>query len=257
MIDTHAHLEFPDFADDLDAVLCRAAAAGVRAMISVGGEPPRNERACELASAYRQVFAALGIHPHWSNSSTHAHEDWIAAHLDREKVVAVGEVGLDYHYDFSPRSIQRAVFVRMVELARDAAKPLMIHSREAFADTFEVLKDVAPVRGVVHCFSYSLAEAQAFLGLGLHLSFCGQITFPACTDLRDVAREVPLERLLLETDCPFLTPVPLRGKRNEPAHVRYIAIKHAELRGIILDELVAATTRNARGLFGLSLEDSP
>ena len=253
MVDTHVHMEFPDFEQDREAVLGRAAAAGVVAMVTVGGEKPRNAMVLALAAQHARMYAALGMHPHWAATSDRAHEEWIAESLGHPKAVAVGEAGLDYHYDYSPRETQRAVFVRMVELARTARKPLIVHSREAFADTFEILKDVAPVRGVVHCFSYSIAEAQAFLGLGLHLSFCGQITFPKCDDLRTVARDVPLDRLLLETDCPFLTPVPLRGRRNEPANVRLVAEKHAELRGISFSELDDATTRNACTLFGFTV----
>ena len=237
MIDTHCHLEFPDFANDRDAVLERARAAGVDALLCVGGERPRNQMIAELLPAYPQLCGAYGVHPHWANAATAEDECWIVenlhsssavAALDEDecwivenlratRVVALGEIGLDYHYDFSPRAVQRRVFARYLALAREQEKPVILHSREAFADTFDVLKDGAPWRGVVHCFSYSLAEAEAFMSLGLHISFCGQITFPKCDTLREVARAIPLERLLLETEAPFLAPVPQRGKRNEPA----------------------------------------
>ena len=251
MIDTHVHLEFPDYVDDIAAVLDRAAAVGVTAMICVGGEPPRNRRIAELIPAYPPLYAAYGVHPHWANSNTPGEEAWITAQAAAPKAVAIGEIGLDYHYDYSPRSVQRKVFARYLALARETAKPVIVHSREAFADTLAVLREGPPPRGVVHCFSYTLAEAEAFLALGLHISFCGQLTFPQCDDLRAVARAIPAERLLLETDCPFLTPVPHRGKRNEPAHVRLIAAKHAELRGVALEEIIRITTHNARALFAL------
>jgi TatD DNase family protein len=252
MIDTHCHLEFPDFANDRDAVLDRARAAGVDTLLCVGGERPRNQMIAELLPAYPQLCGAYGVHPHWANAATAEDERWIVENLCATRVVALGEIGLDYHYDFSPRAVQRRVFARYLALAREHEKPVILHSREAFADTFDVLKDGAPWRGVVHCFSYSLAEAEAFMSLGLHISFCGQITFPKCDTLREVARAIPLERLLLETDAPFLAPVPQRGKRNEPAWLALIAERHATLRGISRAALDEATTRNACALFGLA-----
>jgi len=252
MIDTHCHLEFPDFADERDAVLERARAAGVDALLCVGGERPRNQMIAELLPAYPQLYGVYGVHPHWANAATAEDERWIVENLRAARVVALGEIGLDYHYDFSPRAVQHRVFARYLALAREHEKPVIIHSREAFADTFDALKDSAPWRGVVHCFSYSLAEAEAFMSLGLHISFCGQITFPKCDALREVARAIPLDRLLLETDAPFLAPVPQRGKRNEPAWLALIAEQHATLRGITRAALDEATTRNACVLFGLA-----
>ena len=255
MIDTHVHLEFPDYAGDRDTVMQRAREAGVELMITVGGETPRNHQIPELVARYPQLRGALGMHPHWANADHPDHEAWIMEQLDKPGIVAIGEIGLDYHYDYSPRTIQRSVFSRYLGRARNRDMPVIVHSRSAFSDTLAILQEHAPVRGVVHCFSYSGEEAEAFLALGLHLSFCGQITFKNCDDLRTVAASVPLDRLLLETDCPFLSPEPYRGKRNEPARVRHSADKHAELRGISLDELDAATTRNACDLFGLDKQE--
>jgi TatD DNase family protein len=252
MIDTHVHLEFPDFADDLDDVLVRARAAGVTGMLSVGGEPPRNRLIVELVERLDDLYGALGIHPHWASHNILDEEHWIADHLGHPAIVALGEIGLDYHYDYAPRDAQRNVFARYLQMAADARVPVIVHSREAFADTFEILSAYAPLKGVVHCFSYGQAEAEALLGLGLHVSFCGQITFKKCGDLRAVAATVPLDRLLLETDCPFLAPEPYRGRRNEPAYVALIAARHAELRDMPLDRLVAATTANAVRLFSLN-----
>ncbi len=253
MIDTHVHLEFPDYEQDRDAVLARARAAGVRAMICVGGEIPRNRLIMGLVAVYPELYAALGIHPHWATAHTPDEAAWIAAQCCQPHVVALGEVGLDYHYDYSPRETQRTVFAEYLTVARQHDLPVIIHSREAFDDTLAVLREHAPLRGVVHCFSYAQHEAEALLELGLHLSFCGQITFPKCNELRAVAAGVPLERLLLETDSPFLAPVPHRGQRNEPARVALIAAQHAALRGCTLDEIVQATSDNARRLFGITL----
>ncbi|NLF38151.1 TatD family hydrolase [bacterium] len=253
MVDTHAHLEFPEYAADLDGVIARAASAGVTAMICVGGEIPRNRFIAELVGIRRCLRAAYGIHPHWANGNTPAEEQWVREQCAARTTVAIGEIGLDYYYDYAPRSRQRDVFERYLALARDEGRPAIIHSRDAFADTFDVLKNFQPLRGVVHCFTYGLPEVEAFMSLGLHISFCGQITFPKCDALRAVASAVPLERLLLETDCPFLAPAPHRGKRNEPAFVRLTAEKHADLRGLSLGAIDAATTRNALALFGDSL----
>jgi TatD DNase family protein len=257
MIDTHVHLEFPDFADDLDDVLARARAAGVRAMICVGGEPPRNRLIVGLADRIPGLYAALGIHPHWASHNTADQESWLADQFDNPKVCAVGEIGLDYHYDYSPRNAQRDAFARYLDIAGEAGKPVIVHSRESFADTFETLAAHAPLTGVMHCFSYGPGEAEALLGLGLHISFCGQITFRKCDELRAVAAAIPLERLLLETDCPFLAPEPHRGRRNEPALVALVAAKHAELRGLPVAELVAATSANAARLFGIDGTEEP
>lgn len=252
MIDTHTHLEFPDYIGEVDDVISRAKNVGVEKFICVGGEPPRNELDVELAAKYPFVFAALGIHPNYANSNSEEHQNWIANTAATDKnIVAIGEIGLDYHYNYALYDTQKEVFNNYLTIAKDIDKPVIIHSREAFIDTFDILKRYAPLKGVVHCFSYSLAEAEAFLSLGLHVSFCGQITFKKCDELREVAKEIPLNKLLLETDCPFLTPAPHRGKRNEPAFVKHIAEKHAEIRGIPFEEIDKITTENARELFGI------
>jgi TatD DNase family protein len=167
--------------------------------------------------------------------------------------VAYGEIGLDFYHNHSPKEVQRREFARQLNLAAELELPVIIHDREAHQEVYDIIRAEGgcPHGGVIHCFSYSLAEAEAFLSLGLHISFCGQITFKKCDELRDVAKEIPLNKLLLETDCPFLSPVPMRGKRNEPANVKYIAEKHAEIRNISFEELEKATTENAVRLFGL------
>lgn len=256
MIDTHTHLEFPDYADEQDAVLERARQSGVTRIISVGGEVPRNQLIVELVDRYAPVYGALGIHPHWANTNHPDQEAWLNQRLVHPKILAVGEIGLDYYYTYSPRTVQRTVFSRYLDVAMNAAKPIIVHSRDSFDDTYDILKDYAPLRGVVHCFSYSGKEAEAFLTLGLHISFCGQITFKKCDALRNTARTVPIDRLLLETDCPFLAPEPMRGRRNEPSFVTYIAEKHAELRGCSTAEIDEATTRNAEDLFRFNTTSS-
>jgi len=253
MIDTHVHIEFPDFVEDFDEVLARADKTGIKKMITIGGEIPRNRLALEIAQEHSHIFAIIGIHPNWANSNTDEEEAWTKSKLSDKKVVGIGEIGLDYFHNYSLYETQKKVFKNYLKIAKENDLPVIIHTRESFADTFEILKEFAPIKGVIHCFSYSLKEAEAFLSLGLHISFCGQITFKSknCDVLRDTAKLIPIDKLLLETDCPFLTPEPKRGKRNEPAFVKFIAEKHAELRNISLEEIVSATTKNAEKLFGI------
>jgi len=253
MIDTHVHIEFPDFMEDFDEMLARSKEAGITKMITIGGEIPRNRLALELAQEYQHIFAILGIHPNWANSNSSEEEAWIRSKLSEKKVVGIGEIGLDYFHNYSLYETQKKVFRNYLEIAKEADLPVIIHTRESFVDTFEILKEFAPIKGVIHCFSYSFTEAEAFLSLGLHISFCGQITFKSknCEILRETAKLIPIDKLLLETDCPFLTPEPKRGKRNEPAFVKFIAEKHAELRRTSLEEIVSATTKNAEKLFGI------
>lgn len=253
MIDTHVHLEFPDYGDDRAEVIARAENAGVSAMICVGGEPVRNRIIPDLIEEWQQLYAAYGIHPHWATAECADEREKILTDLSHEKSVAIGEIGLDYYYNYSPFETQKKVFESYLELASERELPVIIHSRDAATDTYDIAQKFAPLRGVVHCFSYTLAEAEAFMSLGLHLSFCGQITFKKCDELRSVAAHVPLERLLLETDCPFLTPEPYRGRRNEPAHVKLIAETHAAVRECSAEDVITATTENARALFGISL----
>ncbi|MCX7847065.1 MAG: TatD family hydrolase [bacterium] len=254
MVDTHVHLEFPDYEGDRDAVVARARAAGVKGMICVGGEVPRNRMIIGLVEKYGGMYGAVGMHPHWASAHTVGEREWVKEQWGAGRVVAIGEVGLDYHYDYSPRHVQRRVFGEYMALASEVGLPVIIHSREAFEDTIAIVREHGGVRGVVHCFSYGIGEAEALLELGLYISFCGQLTFPKCAEVRAVAAKVPLERLLLETDCPFLAPVPYRGQRNEPAHVAVIAAKHAEVRGCSIDEVVTATTRNAEALFKIRVQ---
>jgi TatD DNase family protein len=245
-VDTHCHLDDEQFAGDLEAVLERAQAAGVARMMAIGtgGGPADLETAIRLADCYPFFYATVGVHPHDAAKATPETFDRLRDLLPHPKVLAVGEIGLDYHYDFSPRDVQRAVFIRQLELAREAEKPIVIHTREAWADTVQILRENYIGAGIFHCFTGGPAEAREAVDLGFHLSFGGVLTFPKTDNVREAARIVPAARLLVETDAPYLAPVPHRGKRNEPAFLIETARKLAAIRGISPQELAAVTTLN-------------
>jgi len=263
-VDSHAHIDGEEFAEDRDEVVARAREAGVCAILNVGtGDPHAGslERAVETAERYEGVYAAVGVHPHDARLFDAAAEELLLRLVGgSEKVVAWGEIGLDFHYDHSPRATQREVFARQLRLARACGLPIVIHSREADEETVGVLQEEwagAGLAGVLHCFGGGWPMAERALELGLLISFAGNVTFKKADALREVARQVPLDRLLVETDCPFLTPVPHRGKRNEPARVVDTARFLAELRGVSLEELGRATSANFARLFGLELGAAP
>lgn len=256
-IDTHAHVHFDRLEGDLVGVLERARAAGVVKIINVGTEPPENRRVVELAQREPMLYAAVGFHPHIA--STVKAVDWPVLEdlAGREKVVALGEFGLDYHYEHSPRAVQKEVFAGGVRLARRLGKPLIVHTREADADTLAVLDDAAESempRGVFHCFTGAADFAEEALARGFYVSFSGIVTFPDAEEARAAARIVPLERVLVETDAPYCAPAPMRGKTNEPAYVVHVLRFLAELYGLTENDLARITTRNASHLFGLPLE---
>ena len=253
LIDAHAHLDFADYGSDLPAVIQRARDAGLVHVVLVGqwgeGSGMASARAAlELARTDPGFFSATaGIHPHDAARATAGDLAELEAICADSSVVAVGECGLDYHYDRSPREVQRERFAEQIRLAKRLLKPLVVHTREADEDTAALLEqELGPQGGVVHCFTGDWKAAQRYLGLGLHISLSGVLTFKAADALRDVARRIPLERLLVETDCPFLAPVPHRGKRNEPAYVAFTATRLAELRGESLGDIERVTTANAR-----------
>lgn len=245
-IDSHCHLDDGRFADDLDAVLDRADAAGIMRILSIGSGdgPPELDRAVELAHRYPQVVASVGIHPHDAAKATPDSFDDLRALAKDNHVVAFGEIGLDYHYDFSPREVQREVFVEQLKIAAGAGLPVIIHTREAWADTMSTLRERWNGPGIVHCFTGSVEQAREALGLGLHLAFGGVLTFRAAEEVREAARIVPDDRLLLETDAPYLAPVPWRGKRNEPSFMVETARRLAEVRGTTPEQIAAITTAN-------------
>jgi TatD DNase family protein len=256
LIDAHAHLDFDDYAADLEGVVARAKAAGLERVVCVGlwRAPGSFGNALELAARDPSYFSAtIGIHPH--ECAKVPEEDWVRHEtlaLD-PRVVAVGETGLDFHYDHSPRDVQEASFRRSLRTARAAGKPVVVHVREADAVCAKVLEEegVPAAGGVIHCFTGDEAAARAYLDLGLYISVAGVVTFRTAEAIRQAVRIVPRDRLMVETDCPFLAPIPHRGKRNEPAWVVETAKKVAEVWGTTLDEVSAATTANARRLFRL------
>jgi TatD DNase family protein len=251
LVDTHCHLNHPQFADDTPAVIAHAEAAGVTRMIVVGYDMPSSEQAVQFAEQLAPIYAAVAVHPHDSKDYDAAAEARLRALAARPKVVAIGEIGLDYHYDFSPRRAQRAAFRAQLALAREAGLPVIIHCREAYADVLDVLEEARAGEsgGVMHCWAGTRTEAKRALELGLYLGFGGVLTFKNAEETRTIAAAAPLDRLLVETDAPYLAPVPFRGKRNEPAFTRLAAENLAELRGLTLEEIAAITTANARRLF--------
>jgi len=254
LVDTHCHLDPQYFPGGPDEVLARARAAGVSGFVVVGVGSDLGPARAAIALAARlpsQAGAAVGVHPHDAVTLDDASYGELATLARDPHVVAVGEIGLDYHYDHSPRDVQRATFARLVGLARDLGKPIVVHTRSAPADTLDVLtsEGAGDVGGVIHCFSEDRAFAERALDLGFYLSMSGIVTFKSTAAIQDVARWAPADRLLVETDSPYLAPVPLRGKPCEPAYVVHTARRVAELRGVALEELAETTTTNAERLF--------
>jgi TatD DNase family protein len=246
LIDSHCHLDDKQFDPDRDAVIARALEAGVERMMAIGtGDgPPDLEAALRLARRHTSIYATVGVHPHDASKATLETFAALDALAVESKVLAVGEIGLDYHYDFSPRDVQREVFIRQLELAGRAGKPIVIHTREAWDDTLLVLREHWTGSGIIHCFSGGPAEARQALDLGFYLSFGGVLTFPKSDAVREAARLAPEDRLLVETDAPYLAPVPKRGKRNEPAFIVETARRLAEVRGAPPERIAEATTEN-------------
>jgi len=263
-IDSHCHIDGPEYDADREEVIARARAAGVTVMLNVGTGDPHSgafERAVHLAEQHKEVYAAVGVHPHDAKLWDAAAEGRLIALANQSsRVIAWGEIGLDYHYDHSPRDVQREIFRRQLRLARERNLPVVIHSREADYDTIAILGEELTAyerAGVMHCFGGSLQMARQAIDLGFFISFAGNLTFKKANDLRDAARQLPLNGLMIETDCPYLTPVPYRGKRNEPARVVETARCLAELHGMDLDEIGAATSENFKKLFLIENQESP
>jgi len=246
LIDSHCHLDDKQFDPDRDAVIQRALEAGVERMMAIGtGDgPPDLEAALRLARRHDFIYATVGVHPHDAAKATPETFAALEALAADTKVLAIGEIGLDYHYDFSPRDVQREVFVEQLKLAGRAGKPIVIHTREAWDDTLLVLREHWSGGGIIHCFSGGPGEARQALDLGFHLSFGGVLTFPKADALREAARLGPEDRLLVETDAPYLAPVPKRGKRNEPAFMLETARRLAEVRGVAPERIAEVTTEN-------------
>ncbi len=258
LIDTHAHINVEHYSADRAAVIERALAADVRRIINIGYDLPSSQASVALAQQEPLVWAAAGIQPHYASSTTAADLATLRELLQQPKVVALGEIGLDYYHDRAPHDQQEALFRQQIELARELSLPVIIHSRDAHTDTVRILRDAAQdYPGVMHSFSGDWEYAQACLDVGFYLSFSGPLTFKKAVELHEVAKRAPLERILIETDSPYLTPHPYRGKRNEPAHVRLVAEALAALRGVDLATIAAATTANAERLFTRLKGNSP
>ncbi|WP_164670610.1 TatD family hydrolase [Virgibacillus doumboii] len=253
LFDTHVHVNARDFFDDRDETIQRAFDAGVKYMVVVGFDRETIPIAMEIAEQYETIYAAVGWHPVDAVDMKDEDLAWIEELSAHPKVVAIGEMGLDYHWDKSPKDVQKEVFRKQIALAKKVNMPIIIHNREATEDIMEVLQeeDANEVGGIMHCYNDSAEFVQAFLDMNFYISLGGPVTFKNATLPKDVAVEVPLDRLLVETDAPFLAPHPNRGKRNEPAYVKLVAEKIAELREMPFDELSNITTQNALTFFGI------
>ena len=289
LIDSHCHIDGEAFDEDRDEVVERARDAGVVAMLNIGTGDPHSDdfrRAVAVAEKYENVYASVGVHPHDAELYDDTAEQHLVELAANPKVIAWGEIGLDYYYDHSPRDVQRDVFRRQIRTAKSLGLPIIIHSRDADDETVEILTEEfgrradTPVRiegssregssrrsdthadksvrapGIMHCFGGTAAMAEALMPLGFMISFAGNVTFKKADNLRDAARVVPLDRLLIETDCPFLTPVPFRGKRNEPSFVAHTAQFLADFYGVTVEAVAEQTTRNFLGVFNLELNST-
>jgi TatD DNase family protein len=254
MVDSHCHLDGKVFDTDRDEVIQRAIDSGIERMLAIGtGDgPPDLEPAIRLADRYPVFLATVGVHPHEAAKYDDQSSPRLRELLRHPKVVALGEIGLDYHYDFSPRDVQKRVFIEQIAVAKEAQVPIVIHTREAWDDTFALLEEhwkPSGLGGIMHCFTGSTKEMERTVELGFHLGFGGVVTYPKAVEVHESARVAPLDRLLLETDAPYLAPVPKRGKRNEPSYVLGTARRIAELRSTTLEEIARATTANFERLF--------
>lgn len=251
MIDTHCHLEMKQFDDDREAVIERARAAGVEYMITISSDLEGCEGAVALAEQYDFIYATAGLHPHDAKDLSESAFERIKELSRSPKVVAIGEMGLDYYYDHSPRDVQQRVFAQQLAYAKERDLPVIVHSRDAQDDTLCILEESGVRKGVMHCFSGDVAMAERAIALGFHISLAGPVTFRNAASLKEVAKMVPDDLLLIETDAPYLTPEPLRGRRNEPAFLIHTARHIAELRGVTPDDIDRLTTLNAKRLFGI------
>lgn len=251
LIDTHAHLDASDYKKDRAAVITRAFSESI-GVITIGADLPSSESAVHLAKRHRLIWAAVGVHPHDAKTLDENGISRLEELAKEKRVVAIGEIGLDYYRDLSPRNVQRRAFCEQLELAEKLALPVIVHNRESTGDLLAILRNHGPFyQGVIHSFLGGAALAEEFLSLGFYLGIGGPVTFDKNETLRETVKEIPLERILVETDCPYLTPVPHRGGRNEPAYVRHVAEKVAQIKEISIGEVEERTSENATALFGL------
>ena len=257
LVDSHAHLDGSQYDADREETIARATQQGISHILTVGCDLASSAASVELAQKYEQIYAAVGVHPHDATEINDKTIEHLRELLGQPKVVALGEIGLDFYRDRSPREIQRQAFRRQIRLANEASKPLIIHDRDAHDEVLQILReeDAKDIGGVMHCFSGDLAMARKFLELGFYLSFPGTITYPKNEEAREVVRAIPIDRMLVETDCPYLAPQSFRGKRNEPALVRHTAEKIAEIKELSLEDVARVTSRNCFDLFGIGTVD--
>lgn len=251
IFDTHTHLNVEQFKDDLVETMARSRELGVTEMAVVGFDTPTIEKSLELSQTYPEIYSIIGWHPTEAGSYSKAIEDKLQSQLTEPKVVALGEIGLDYYWMNDPKEIQAKVFRRQIAIAREHNLPISVHTRDAIEDTYQILKEenIQNVGGIMHSFSGDVEWMKRFLDLGMHISLSGVVTFKKATEVHEVAQAVPLERLLIETDAPYLAPMPYRGKRNEPGYTRYVAEKVAELREMTVEDVAKITRQNAFELF--------
>ncbi len=252
LVDSHCHLDFPDFQEDFDAVLSRAEEAGIKTMMTICTHVTKFDQVHDIAKAHDHIYCTVGIHPHNADSEPEVSVDDLVGWASNPKVIGLGETGLDYFYEHSPREIQQKQFRTHIEAARALDLPVIIHTRDAEEDTLTMIEEEmakAPFKGLIHCFSASKEFAERVVDLGLYISISGIVTFKKANDLRDAIKDVPLDRLLVETDAPYLAPIPKRGKRNEPAYTAFTAAKVAEVKGVDVETLAKATTDNFFTLF--------
>ncbi len=257
IFDSHTHLNAEQFNDDIPETIERAKELGVTKMAVVGFDTPTIEKSLQLSHDYSNIYSIIGWHPTEAGSYTKDIEKKLQEQLTMPKVVALGEIGLDYYWMEDPKEVQAEVFRRQIAIAKEINLPISIHTREALADTYQILKeeDIRDIGGIMHSFSGDFEWAKRFLDLGMHISFSGVVTFKKAQDVQEAATHVPLDRLLVETDAPYLAPVPYRGKRNEPGYTRYTVEKIAELRNIPVEEVALQTWKNAHRLFRIAEND--
>lgn len=255
LIDSHAHLDDKRFEGDRERIINSLEDNGIDLVINVGAGMETSKASVDLANKYENIYAVVGVHPHSAKELEGGDLSELKELAQQDKVVAIGEIGLDFYYDNSPRDVQRKWFKAQIELAKELNKPVVIHTRDAAQETFDILKEAAEdgkLKCLLHCYSGSAEMAEEYIKLGFYISLGGPVTFKNARVPKEVAKVVPLDRLLIETDSPYLTPEPYRGKRNEPMYVKYVAEKIAQEKGITLEEVAKATSENAYGFFGIN-----
>ncbi|MFA4911745.1 MAG: TatD family hydrolase [Desulfobacteria bacterium] len=255
LVDSHAHLDLPEFDDDRDEVIKRAKESGIDYILTIGINSESCSKAITLADSYDFIYASIGIHPHDAKDVDEDTYAVLKSLANNKKVLAFGEIGLDFYRNLSPKGIQIKRFREQINLANELKLPVIIHNRDAHKETLEILKEEGAknLGGIIHCFSGDYSMAKSCIDMGFYISIPGTITFPKAVELQDIVKKLPLSKIMIETDCPFLTPVPYRGKRNEPSFVRYVAEKIASLKDTSLEEVAEITSQNFRSLFASSL----